>query len=759
MRLTIDDPTGRDALFGRAEGGPRPRDVGAEAIRRLERLVDADRSTRDEVTDASSTLAVREHGGGASRYLRDDHGDVRRLVEADGTATTFAYDQQRRLSEVGHPDGTVTSYHYGKDDRLRLVDDRGRRTAFAHDPTGRLRATRFGDGRTHEYAYDGDGRLVEGRTPSVATVQRFDDARQVVEVRQTRDGVTISARLEVDERGCLIAVHPPDGAPTIRYRWDASGRMAAATAGGRPIAAFGYDDADARVWLGNGVVDEHTVDPVDRRPLRQRVLRGERILLARALVYDDERVTDDGARHYRYDPLGRLVAAEDPDAGRSWHYCYDPRDNRVHASGNGQQVHYHHDAAGLRLDAQEGGRERWQHDRWGRPVLRTGPKGQRRYRYDAGGQLVAVEQDGAAVAGFDYDHRGRLVAALLPGRVERYLYGPDDTLLAVTDADGRCLRVPVHGPLGVLAEVSGGAVRYLHADHQGTVHLATGADGEPTAAVGYCPFGEPIQGDATLARFCGHPFYPEVGLYRAGARWYDPALGRFLTPDSYTGAPDDARLVRPGSPASAQAHHREAVLDLWLAHPRVRNRYAYCGNDPVGRIDPDGHWSFFWVLLNILGAIWTSPNTLLGIVLEIACLALEVVRWLVSLVSGGRVTWEPPGFDAAASSRLDTAALVFRGGALGSFPQLHGITFGNVFFVYGGWEDLPRYRRPGDVLPPAYDCEVPIPRDRALYEHLLRHTNQYGWFGPSFIPVYLLDRYVLRAWFDRDAQRRSGLQR
>src|SRR5205823_4492562 len=140
-------------------------------------------------------------------------------------------------------------------------------------------------------------------------------------------------------------------------------------------------------------------------------------------------------------------------------------------------------------------------------------------------------------------------------------------------------------------------------------------------------------------------WYAEIGLLYFGARWYDPDLGRFLTPDSYTGAPDDLRLVNPLRPGSQQAAARAEILGEWLKQPRVRNPYAFCANDPVGRVDPNGHWSFGGVLLSLLGAIWTLPNTLFGLLVEITCLVGEVVRWLVWLVTLGHVSWETPGFD------------------------------------------------------------------------------------------------------------------
>jgi RHS repeat-associated protein len=268
--------------------------------------------------------------------------------------------------------------------------------------------------------------------------------------------------------------------------------------------------------------------------------------------------------------------------------------------------------------------------------------------------------------------------------------------------------------------------------------------------------------------FSGRRWDPQVGLYRFSARWYDPGLGRFLTPDAYTGAPDDARTTNPVWGAGHQAVQRAELLDAWLKRPRCRNPYAYCGNDPLNLSDPNGHWSFGGVLLSLLGAIWTLPNTLFGILIEISCLLGEVIRWLVWLATFGHVSWATPGFDVASSGHLNAFALVFRGGWLGSIPGLLGMTFGNVFFVNHDWENNSYLQSmPDPVSPSAYKGKTTIPRDQALYEHELRHTNQYAWFGPFFhlgLPIFGVYEWDWicsgfdygSMWLERDAQEHGG---
>ena len=95
-----------------------------------------------------------------------------------------------------------------------------------------------------------------------------------------------------------------------------------------------------------------------------------------------------------------------------------------------------------------------------------------------------------------------------------------------------------------------------------------------------------------------------------------------------------------------------------------------------------------------------------------------------------------------------------------------GITFGNVIFVNGQYQDNAEWQAlPDPVTPPAYSGTVTIPKSQALYEHELRHVNQYGRWGPFFhlgLPLFgvyewdvILNGYQ-NAGFEKDAREYSG---
>ena len=73
--------------------------------------------------------------------------------------------------------------------------------------------------------------------------------------------------------------------------------------------------------------------------------------------------------------------------------------------------------------------------------------------------------------------------------------------------------------------------------------------------------------------YTGQRLQDELGLYFYGARWYDPYLNRFLSPDTIIPEPTNA-------------------LDY--------DRYSYVRNNPLRYIDPTGHdpWDFPWDDIN-----------------------------------------------------------------------------------------------------------------------------------------------------------------
>ncbi len=114
-----------------------------------------------------------------------------------------------------------------------------------------------------------------------------------------------------------------------------------------------------------------------------------------------------------------------------------------------------------------------------------------------------------------------------------------------------------------------GQLRWLLGDHPSraslgsTSYAATGT--AKSGEVRYKPFGVTRYTSGSIPttyRYTGQREEASLGLYYYGARWYDPALGRFIQPDTIVPDPGEAKAF---------------------------DRYAYVNNNPLKYNDPTGH--------------------------------------------------------------------------------------------------------------------------------------------------------------------------
>ncbi len=112
--------------------------------------------------------------------------------------------------------------------------------------------------------------------------------------------------------------------------------------------------------------------------------------------------------------------------------------------------------------------------------------------------------------------------------------------------------------------VHAGTVTYVYTDPQGTSLAEADASGNITATFDYRPFGSIALGTAPSGPgYTGHVNDPDTGLVYMQARYYDPAVGRFVSTD-------------PAIPITGN------TFDF--------GRYTYANNNPVANTDPTGEF-------------------------------------------------------------------------------------------------------------------------------------------------------------------------
>jgi RHS repeat-associated protein len=218
--------------------------------------------------------------------------------------------------------------------------------------------------------------------------------------------------------------------------------------------------------------------------------------------------------------------------------------------------------------------------------------------YDANGNTLSYDVDGAGpklLRTLSYDGENRPISILRNGNVTSMAYGPDGERVSKS---GNGVTTQYFGGDAELSSATNLATSYLHPDvrREGAAtdilikdHLASNRVtlrfGGAATPQNYSPYGSPKNPSLSGRGYINERYDPETELQYLHARYRDPDLPNFLTPDWWD-------VIQPG-------------VDV--------NRYAYAGDDPVNGSDANGHAiksSTSWT--NSSGGIstgnWTSTN-------------------------------------------------------------------------------------------------------------------------------------------------------
>ncbi|MFH1062627.1 MAG: RHS repeat-associated core domain-containing protein [Candidatus Omnitrophota bacterium] len=204
------------------------------------------------------------------------------------------------------------------------------------------------------------------------------------------------------------------------------------------------------------------------------------------------------------------------------------------------------------------------------------------YTYDSEDQLINISSPGTSVS-YRYDALGRRIEKDVDGQITKYVYDGED-IIAEYDANNNIIARYTHGPSidePLILEKSG-QTYYYQTDGLGSVTNITDANNQTVKTYQYDSFGNIISTTGSLTQpftYTGREYDSESGLYYYRARYYDPAIGRFLQEDP-----------------------------VWDT-----NLYLYVDNNAVNYIDPEG---LLKMVFNGGGHIPVSAGTALGMTVQ-----------------------------------------------------------------------------------------------------------------------------------------------
>lgn len=575
-RLTsATDPEGRTQTFAYAGDCFTPVALTDEAGATERRTLDA--ACRE--VHATGRLGEEAHATYDERGLRTS------VTDPSGATWSFTYDERGQRTAILDPAGRAIQETHDERGRLVRVEDReGRVITMTWDEADRLtELTQHTLPPTSwTYTYDAAGRLLTATTPEVTLTRTHDPVGRLhtETLADPQGSFSHTATWTWDLSG-RVATFTDEQGVTTTHTWDALRRLAGLEVSGGPLAApyavtqtwDGLDRLTGRTMSVDGAPVIHSTLTYDSLGSRHRLSgiahrRADHTLLHELTFDRDARgwisaMTDaEGSHLVEHDSTGRLRAITRPEGGPQ------PDERYTYNTANQRLTSHHSDAYVLSDPATAGHHLLLADDTHdhaynleGQLLTRTDRSTGERLEltWDHRGRVRTLTRRDAAdtvleVVHLHHDATGRLVATTRNGERVWRVHDRDNPVLELAD-DASVLRrrLYVDGLDQPVAEADGGGLRWLLADHQGTVRDRVDSTGTPTEHHVYEAFGASVAQPPTTVGYAGMRTLGIAGLYDARARLYDPSVGRFLSPD-----------------------------------PRLPFRAEYAQNSPLHHTDPTG---------------------------------------------------------------------------------------------------------------------------------------------------------------------------
>ncbi len=553
-----------------------------------------------------------------SEIKYDQFGNLSKLRLPDGMEHDYQYDELNRLVGLKSPQGNQLTYRYDASNRIveeKLDNLPG--VKYDYDSVGRLVSVDYEKGSKAVYEYNLDNELIKAtRDNSVIRFGR-DLESQALAMSVSKQHKT-SAKQSVDaliqnnykvqwfQVGTIKSVTYPSGL-LVRYNYAKDGRLIRISLkkgkqSKEEVINFSYKDGNVFLKYPNGVETSYyafqqggndyvslieTKDKAGKNlALYEYGYDVEGNLIATGIQHGSEEPT---VSIFAYDQENQLALVED-DKGNTTTYEYDSHYNRT---------------AITQFELGEMVKEkkyRYEFDR----LLDDGEK---RYDYDAHGNIIKTTTYDGEITEFEYTPRNELKRVSKEKDITEYTYdalGKRSSKTHISDGKRQLTHIDtlfghrvgeisadeqreyIYAPgvdelvaVNVIQKKAGNdkstqsqskqKTYYFHKDRNNSVVLMTDQKGKPSNEYAYGPYGESLKvkeskGFSNAFRYTGRYREATTELYDYRTRFYDPDVGRFTTEDNHV---------------------------AFAGTPQSYNRYTYVFNNPIRYRDPNGEIVWF----------------------------------------------------------------------------------------------------------------------------------------------------------------------
>ena len=596
-----------------------------DALGQVIKVTDALNNETEFTYTADGKIAtVKNSEGRVTSYAYDPNGNLTEITDAYGNVTHYEYDSINNLLKEYMTDSEETNgntiYQYdSKSRKIKEINPLLEEQTFEYDGNGNTTAIVDEEGRWTQVIYDLNNRPIELKQGFVTKATlRYNKRGELVELKDwtgttsyERDALGRVTKVtnpegkeagySYDAVGNRIGIAYPDGS-NVSFEYDRNNRIKKITDGEDVVAQYTYDTAGriGSIVKADGIAKTYTYDLMGR-PTGISYMKGESPIAEEAFTFDclgritsSNRTSDiEGLARiaeYGYDALGRLTSYL-ANGDTLENYLYDSLGNRLAIVLNGNvNTSYSYDAANRLTSLTENG-------------ITTG------FEYDKCGNLIKENRNDELIRQYLYNMDNLLTKGLNleTGEETEYSYNAFKELIKTnrklkTGEDYRSVerkfvpdfmtshignnlmmyetgkgslktifgngyeRVSQKFTPEVPTQTEGISNTFFHNDLYLSPMIATDNQGNIIAKSSHGIWGERLDSDLpeTLdenLRFTSYRYDPVISKYHGNARIYDPRAGRMLAVDPVN---------------------------------RGLNRYTYCDDDPVNKVDPDGEFVLSW---------------------------------------------------------------------------------------------------------------------------------------------------------------------